>query len=398
MIGLLGLALVGPALAGDPEGIFTTVVQARPDMTGTPFVGVSPSAYGAMDRGTTRYEGYGELSFPSGFDAPFAPTLYVLTADGHRDGMDWTFGRQRVTLPTNPRLLDGGRFAWSATSSLRVEGWAGEARVGALGGWKQTAPFARAAATLTSGPWVAVAGVWGELGAVPTEHADLRVRWIHREVRSVPTVSALAAIGSIGYAPTLERARIDVSLRPMAGVRTIVYAEHHDTVDPEATLGPAILTTFAPNGGQEAGVGVGWSNAKRAMLWAQGSTQTYHTDDLGEAVGFRSQVRWRPKCAAGTWCLSPQWTAASGPGGSYHSVAANVAIPTPEIVKLSAYAAAAPYHKLHQPWAFAATVGAIADVAPVDKIWSLQFGADVSHDAIAAFDPRLWATVRVKSQ
>lgn len=395
---MIALALVASALAGDPQGIFTTVVQARPDMTGNPYVGVWPSGWAAMNQGTNRYEGYGELAFPSGIDAPFAPALYVLTADGRGDTMDWTLGRQRIALPTNPRLIDGGRFAWNAASKIRLEGWAGEARITGLGGWGKTVPLIRATATLTQGPWVAMVGAWGEAGAVPTEHGDLRVRWQDHTSKAFPSVNALAVVGSTGIGATVERARIEASMRPKVGVRTLVYVEHHDALPEEGSIGPSILEAFAPNGGQEAGVGVGWSDARRAQLWVQGSAQAWHTDALGEQIGFRTQAKWRPQCAAGTWCITPQWTAASGPGGFYHSFVANVAIPTPDTFKLSAYAAAAPYRKIHQPWAFAATLGAVADVAPKAKTWSLQFGGDVTRDAINAFDPRLWGAVRVRTQ
>ncbi|MFZ5478093.1 MAG: hypothetical protein ACOZNI_15065, partial [Myxococcota bacterium] len=245
------------ALAAEPTGVVETVVQARPDMLGEAFVAGSAVAAGAADVRHVHLEGFGELGWPAGVPVPVVPRVFVLTADGRDDAVDWTVGRQRVDLPTWARTLDGARAAWSVRPDLRAEAWIGQARHLALEDFASGAPIARLAGTWTSPRWLAVAGLWGEGGPRGAVHPDLRLGWRDPDLRLSPDVSGLLALGFAGEGPVVERARVQATARPAAGVRAVVHGEHRGVLDPAAELGPDILAAFAPTGSDEAGVGVG---------------------------------------------------------------------------------------------------------------------------------------------
>ncbi|MES2639460.1 MAG: hypothetical protein V4850_08240 [Myxococcota bacterium] len=387
--------------AAAPEAVTTTVVQARPDTLGAPFVAAWQSASGTWDLGGARLEGYGEVGWPAGVDSPVVPEIYVLTADGGAARIDWTLGRQRIELPTWGRLLDGGRFAWSPSDVVRLEVWAGQARHVGLDGLTSGAPLARVAATVSAGDWFGVAGVWAEAGPKLTKggalHPDLRLRWRSTNVPLRPDITALGSLGIAGGATVVERARVEVMVRPAAGVRARLHAEHRQSAHGAAPLGPAILTTFAPDGADELGVGLGRSDARRAELWASVAMQTWKAGADRE-LGARAEVVWRPTCSAESWCVSPAWHGVTGPGGVYQSFGASTALPVPEPLFLTVNAAVIPYRKPHSPWDTALVLGATAEVRPTTSFWSLSVGGEVARDAIAPVDPRAWLALRLETQ
>ncbi|MDP2310690.1 MAG: hypothetical protein Q8P18_32030 [Pseudomonadota bacterium] len=396
------------AWAAAPEGVTTTVVQARPDMLGNAFVSGWQSASGTWNLGPARLEGYGEVGWPAGVDSPVVPEIYVLTADGGSGRVDWTLGRQRMELPTWGRLLDGGRLAWSPFAALRIEAWAGQARqVGLLtveDGLASGAPVARLAATFTSaegaaGAWLAIAGVWGEAGPIPALHPDLRLRWSGADAPGKPDISALVAVGIAGEAPVLERGRVEAIFRPAAGVRALVYGEHREALATlgeagAAPLGPAILATFAPEGAEEIGVGLGRSDARRAEIWGSAAVQTWDSGP-DRQLGARAELAWRPTCPPESWCFAPAWHGATGPGGVYQSFGTSAALPVPQPLFLTVNAAVVPYRKPHAPWDTALVLGATAEVRR--SFWSLSVGGEIAHDAIAPLDPRAWLALRLET-
>ena len=76
------------------------MVQVRSDQVGGLFSTGIEALGGTASVGPARLEGYGDLGFPIGFDAPFGGELYLLTADGTAGPVRWTLGRQPLLLPT----------------------------------------------------------------------------------------------------------------------------------------------------------------------------------------------------------------------------------------------------------------------------------------------------------
>lgn len=399
------LPLVPGAEADAPEAVTTTVVQARPDMLGGAFVGGWQSGWVGMDAGRARLEAYGDLALPGGTEGPFVPEIYVLTADGREARWDWTVGRQRIDLPTRGRLLDGARASWSPSSAVRIEAWAGQARHVGLDGIASGAPIARLAATGRVGPVVAVAGAWGEAGGEAATgsalHPDLRVRFRQNDGRLALDAGALGALGIADGATVVERARLDLSLRPASGVRAVVYGEHREALDAEAALGPAILAAFAPDGVDEAGVGIGWSDARRSRLWGSASVQSWSEDEVAEGAdrtGVRAELSWRPTCAPQSWCVTPSWSGVTGPGGVYQAFGAVTVVPVPDPVTLSVHGFVVPYRKPLLPWDTALVLGATGELRPSASFWSVTLGGELARDAVAPVDPRAWLAIRLEAK
>lgn len=368
-------------IAGDTDVVATTVVQARPDMLGDGFVSGWQTAWGAAELGPARLEGYGELGWPAGVDQPWAPALYVLTADGDAGPLDWTVGRQRLDLPAWGRLFDGGRARWSASDTLSFEGWVGATgRDGAV-------PVARLAGTVAAGPWLAVAGAWGEAGEAPALHPDLRVRWA-TEGFDAQTLAAVA----VGSERTfVERARAELAVRPAAGVRTVVHAEHREADR------PSILGELAPHGVDEAGVGTGWSDVRRSQLWIGLVAATWLADEAGSGDregSVRAEVSWRPTCMPQSWCVRPSWRGVTGSGGVYQSFGTVTGVPLPGPVTVDVHGVVAPYRKPQLPWSTAVVAGASAEVHGGQGTWAVGLGGELLVDGAVA-DPRGWLSLRV---
>lgn len=388
------ILLVSVASALELSGTAETVAQARPDMTGATFVGISEYLAGSAELGETKVEGYGALAWPSGIDQPIAPELYLLTVDGAVGRIDWTVGRQRIELSTWSRMFDGGRIAWSPSTATRLEGWAGFARHVGLDGVTAGAPVARLAGSYSAGALSAGIGAWGELGDAPALHPDLRVRYSGRGAL-LPDVSGLAALG-VGGGMVLERARLDVGLVPFGGVHTRLWGEHRQALPELSLLGPSILQSFAPDGTDEVGLGVGWNDVRRNEVWASGSVQRWAPDVAGDdaQTGLSAEVAWRPNCDAGSFCLRPSWKGLSGPGGYYSSFLAAVTVPTPDVLAVDVYGMVAPYRKPHEAVDTVAAGGATVSVLPTDFL-AIGVGGELARDTISPLTPRAWATLRL---
>lgn len=388
--------LASLAAAAEGQAISTTVVQARPDMLGDVFFPLRESLYGRYQLGGIGAEAYGDLAWSAGVDQEILPELYVLAVDGGGGTLEWTVGRARVDLPTFGRMLDGGRIAWSPSNLLRVEGWAGFARHSGLDGLGNGAPVARAAVTFSQKSIAATAGAWAEFGETSTFHADARVRWRPLKTKVHPTVSALASVAMSDAGVVFERGRFDAALRPVGGVNLRLWGEHREVAEPISALGQSILASFAPDGVNEAGAGVGWTDTRRDTLWLEGSTQSWiATADAEAQLGFTAQLSWRPTCPTSTWCVSPSWRAATGPGGLYHAFGSSLRLPLPEPVGLTLQAMVVPFQKPHEALDTAASLGAVVDFAPHHSIVRVELGGEVARTPEADFEPRGWLALRL---
>lgn len=363
-----------------------TVVQARTDMAGQPFVQGTETLAVRSPRDHT--EAYGDLGVLPGAEPALWGALYVLAVDGGDRRFEYTLGRQRLDLPTAGRVMDGGHLGWSPWKPLRLDAWAGWASSPRFG-LDQGEAVARLSASLTGGPVSATVGAWGERGAV---HPDLRVRVAAPERSAAPELSLLVAGGVGGGVTALERARVEASLRPTGGVRVSVLGERRESFG-DSPFESAILATLAPEGVTSVGAGAGFRTVTRDELWAEAGLALYDSA-AGEAQrGWSASVRWRPTCEG--LCVSPAWRGTSGPGGFYSAFSATVSVPVPGPLALSTYGLAAPYRLPGTELDSVLALGANLSAQPTDLV-SLSLGGELAHTAIAAFDPRVWATVNLR--
>jgi len=194
-----------------------------------------------------------------------------------------------------------------------------------------------------------------------------------------------------------------VGLRPIAGTLVQVHIERRDVLDATSPLAGGILATFAPQGADEVGVGLGWSDVRMNELWVTGSLQTWNQDDsgvspladgTGQQTGARAGVGWRPHCGANAWCLAPSWRMAAGSGGMFHAVGGTLSTPIPDPVSLSVHGFLVPRRTTYQRWTTAAVAGFNADVH-ASRYWGLGLGGEVGYDVIADIDVRGWAVLRL---
>jgi hypothetical protein len=400
MILLTLAALAEPTRKLDlaPEVVSETTAQVRSDTTGELFVIARETAWGTMTIGPAQLEAYGELGFPSGFDQSFDGELFVLAADGGGDHYEWTVGRQRLDLPLFNRLMDGGRAAWTPNEHVRLEAWAGQARHVGLDGIASGAPIARFAASYMRGRFTGTLGTWGELGDAPAVHPDLRLRWRDPDSRLAPDIGLLAAVGAGAEGAAVERARLEVSGRPIGGVRLLAWGEHRQALPGGSQLGPSILASFAPEGAEEIGAAFGWTDVKRSKLWVEGAVQLY-PDETGELTqGATAQVSWRPTCPTQSWCAYPFWRGATGPGGVYNAVGGSLLVPVPEPATLSVNGMVVPYRKPYEVWDTALVLGTTLTIHPPVSPFTVLIGGEIARTAIAPIDPRGWATLRMEAR
>lgn len=393
MIALLALS----ARAEDPQVRSETLFQARTDLTGELFYGGIEALRGTAVAGPARLEGYGDLGFRQGFDQPVDGEIYLLTADGEAGNVRWTLGRQPLLLPTWNRRLDGGWLTVQADRSLRVDLAAGVASRsgsnGAIGG----VPVGRLALAWERGPGRATAGVWTELTEVSVVHADLEARVAPNARELAPQLGVVAAVGATRDEGALERARVDLGVRALPGVRTTTWVEHRETLGSPA-LRSDILATFAPTGSDAAGLGVGIDDRKRDRLWVSGSVQRWWkgvepatVDDPG--LGLVGELRYDPRCGAQRWCLSPSWQGVSGNGGWYQRMGARLQLPVPSPVDLGVRGAWVPWQKPHLEQRSAAVAGATA-VVDAGRWLDLEAGCDLWFESLTP-DTRAWVAVQL---
>jgi hypothetical protein len=284
-------------------------------------------------------------------------------------------------------------------------------------------PVARGAVGYTSSHFTGVAGLWAEAGTAPAIHPDLRLRFRNPNSHWSPDLTLLGAVGMTTFPvatangdigtlagvsgttrTVLERGRIEAGFRPAGGVRAIAWAEHHQALDIDSPMAADIFASFAPTGGDEVGIGAGWIDVRRQKLWFAASAQQYAPNSEldprveGMEHGGRVELTWRPRCATEAWCVTPNFRAASGPGGVYASVGSDLAVPVPDPFALHVYGMLVPYRKVHADWDSAVVAGATADLRPAGKFWAVEIGGDVTHDGVAPFDPRLWLSLRAEAK
>lgn len=393
------LLLTTRAWAFEYDGAATTQVQGREDALGTPFVGATEGLWGYARQPLWTAEGYGWLGFTSGVDQPFGGDLYLLSVDGNTTTVDWSVGRQHLDLPALPWLLDGARVAWAPNPHWRVEGWAGMAEHVALDTWTDGAPILRVAGTYKTPKLSGTLGLWGELGDSPAVHPDLEFRY--RDLAAKHGWSTAVLVGAVAGADGslgVENAHAELAFRPVAGTRALAWAEHREVVNTDSSLAAQILSTLAPDGYDEAGLGFGWYDVKMSQVYGTGSIASYALDPADPAyreVGLSGSLSWRPHCAAHDWCLSPAWRGAYGPGGAYHDVSATLTFPTPDLLTLQAVGMVLPYHTAHEAWDTALVGGLSFGIAPAKSWWSLTGGAELARDTFHDLDPRGWLAFRV---
>lgn len=396
--------LLNAAWAIDGDVVSTSLVQARPDMTGQPYLSAWQNLWGSARSGAVWGELYGDLAWPSGVDRAWAPELYVLSVDGEGQRADWTLGRQRIELPTWGRMLDGARGRWDPSPNLALEAWGGFAHHTGFDGFTTGVPLARLAATYQRQVLRATAGVWGELAETAALHADLRVRLDDADDPLTPDASAIVAVGFGPDGPTWERLRLEGSMRPARGLRAMAFAEHRQALlahSPgesdlgSSVLGPSILATFAPSGTDELGLGLGWTTARRSRLWSSAALTSWSTDEGGPELGARAELRWQPLCDRRQVCVSPTWSGVRGPGGLYHSVGAVTSLPVPDALRLDLHTMLVPYRKPFQPWDTVLVGGVRSALQPTGGRWSLALHGELARDAIAPLDARAWLAFQV---
>lgn len=395
---MIAALLVAVAHAESYKATSETTVQGRMDDLGTPYVAGWETLWGRGGALFFQGEVAADVAFPHGFDQPLDWNLYVLTADGHTGRIDWTLGRQRMNVPSTGWDLDGGRIGYNANPYLRLEAWAGQAEHMGLASWTDGVPVARLSATVNAGPVHAVLGALGEAGDNPALHPDLQVTLADKRSKLAPSLNLLLIGGfdSEG-ASALEKGRLFLSARPVAGTRLTLWGEHREATNETSTLAPLILANIAPLGYDEVGAGFGWTSATTSTLWTEGSVQSYAPDPDDEPyreVGWTASAAWTPHCGADTWCVSPSWRAAAGPGGAYHAFLADIAVPTPGLFTTHVTATVAPYTLPHEAWDTLFALGAVVSASPVPHLTG-TLGGELAHDAIHPVDPRVWLSLRV---
>lgn len=396
---MIGLS-PGAAWAQSAELRSETLFQARSDVMGDLYSGGIEALGGIAEHGPARLEGYGDLGFRSGFDAPFGGEVYVLTADGTAGDVGFTVGRQPLLLPTWNRRLDGGRVAFPVAGRGTVEAWAGLAtQPGTAGTWGGV-PVARVAGAWEQDGTRAAAGAWVEAAADPALHGDLTVRWTRPDEPSAPDIALTGAVGTRAGETRAERLRTEASVRPAPGWRATVFGEHREAIG-GSELAADVLRTFAPAGVDSLGAGGGYTTRNRHRLWASGSVQRWDTGVPGAppappGVGVVGEARWEPRCAADRWCVAPAWSGVWGSGGWLHRLGGAVDLPTPSVVDARLTGAWVPWQEPFQAWRASTVTGAVASVHPTPSV-ALEAGADLVFGEVAP-NRRAWVALQVAAR
>lgn len=327
--------------------------------------------------GLVHLEAYGQLGTRQ-------TALYLLTADGSRQAVDWTLGRQRVALPSAPRVLDGGRVAWQG-SALDVQAWAGRgsalARQDGVALVRGEVGLHPTGADLRAGVW---SETWSGSSAV---HGDLQAVW----PGPAASLHSLLAVGSMGDETHTERARLEVRGHPAAGVDVGLHVEHRDPLQ-ASPLAPDVLPLFAPEGRQEVGGVLGMRSAKRSSMLLTGSFRSWE-EATGRARGGAATLALRPSSSV----CAPSWKVVGGPTGTLLAMQARCEVPVPQPAAFDALAlrldgGVAPYQTGTAPWDTAAWASVTVS-ADRDRL-GVRAGGTLARTPIAPVDPRLWLILR----
>ena len=372
--------LVGAAFATGPDVSLEAGGSQHADLPG------QPAAWGAAwsraEAGPVGLEGYGQLSWQG---APRGD-LYVLTADGTTGNTSWTLGRQRVYLPSQPRVLDGAQVGWRS-AHLDLDASAGIARA-----WSadQHAAMGRLSAEARGGTARLRAGLWGEAGegGALILHPELRLRVGGDKLRFLGDVMQGYSDGGAGQGgeSTRELVRAELRSHPLSGVDLSAHVEHREAPPVLTALAPAILATFAPDGLDEAGLELGVSGRGRGRTTGAVSLRRFDPDGQGDQIGAAASTALRLPGPA--WVPAPSWRMATGPLGTVHLFQAQSQLPLPEQWSLAVHAGVAPYLEPFATWDAAWWTGASAGM--MLGHWALHAGGDFGRSELAAFDPRAW--------
>jgi hypothetical protein len=361
------LLLLSSALAG--ELLLSTGGQLHPAVAGQPSAWAL--GWGQATTGPLELQGYSEFG-TSGLQ------VYVLTAEGDSETLSWTLGRQRLILPTQPRLLDGAELTWRQGGSS-VEVAAGRLHV--AGGDSGTA-MARAAVTQDLGPASLRTGLWAEQGELsPQLHPELR---LEGGGLSLQLVAALA-----DGQQALEQARAEWRSRPAAGVDLGLHLEHREAPPISTASSPDILTVFSPEGLDEAGALLGISGRSRGRVLATATLRSWERQDLDRAVGASASLGLRP--SGPDWTPRPSWRMATGPLGTVHSFQAVSTLPTPQRLRVDLHGGVAPYHQPLSGWetAWWGGTSAALELGPA----RLRAGGELGRSKFVELDRRAWAAL-----
>ena len=357
-------ALAGPAVESE------TLAQVRHDLYGD-------RLYPAVT--TLRFHednAYADLQASLRIDHQAELDLFLLGASSSRSWGRWGLGRQLVSTPLRPQVLDGGSLSGSL-GRLELGGWAGMLRRFELDDLSEGQPAARAWAGMAMGSTHFRGGVQADSSV----RADVELN--HRfELPGQPTAHLLA-MGSLQQPTTWLQA--DFGLRPVPKVQLGLHGLHREALDPQAPLGEALLATFAPEGMDELGASVRLVGARWSALWARGSVSTYEVEGQRQ-YGHGADLVWLPPRTDRALRLSPAWRYRGGPGGSFHALSGSASLQFGPRRALQARAAVVPYQKLDQPWDTALTAGLSAH-----QSWrwgQVQLGLEAAHDASYTFDLR----------
>jgi hypothetical protein len=327
--------------------------------------------------GLVHLEAYGQIGSRQ-------TALYLLTADGGRQAVDWTLGRQRVALPSAPRVLDGARVAWQGPA-MDVQAWAGR---GSALARQDGVALVRGEVGLHPTGADLKAGVWSEhWSGSSAVHGDLQAVW----PGPAASLHSLLAVGSMGDATRTERARLEVRAHPAAGVDVGLHVEHRDPLQ-SSPLAPDVLPLFAPEGRQELGAVLGMRSARRSRMLLTGSYRSWE-EATGRARGGAASLELQPSSSA----CSPSWKVVGGPMGTLVSMQGRCEVPVPEPAAFDALAlrldgGVAPYQTGTAPWDTAAWASATVS-ADLNRL-GVRAGATLAHTPIAPVDPRLWLILR----
>lgn len=401
---MIALLLASVAWGAEPWAWEETSVAVQPDLAGNLQVPIWQTLWASRAFESVRVEGYVELGWPSGVDQAVVARLYGLTADGQSGPIDWTLGRQRMEMPGYPRILDGGHAVWHASPTLSVEGWFGWAENAVLP-IETGALFGRAALVLRVPTVRAEVGGWMESVATGgiIVHPYISGHWENELWQVNPSIQVISALAIGEQGTVLERARIDLSARPLSGTRAVIFVDHRDVLDASSVLAGGILATLAPQGTDEIGGGAGWSTVGRDELWAEGSLVAWDAADPDASplagadtgqLGYQASAAWRPSCRSESWCFSPSWRVASGGGGMFHAVGGMLTLPLPSGMQLGVHDYLVPWHTASSPWTLAQVGGVNLSLSPTPWMrWTIA--GEAGHGLVAGVDYRGWSTLRM---
>ena len=322
----------------------------------------------------TPVEAYGQLGWPR------QNRLYLLNAHVQTETLYAVIGRQRLVLPTAPRLLDGALVRWGTPQA----GLTLAAGRGTHSSTLDGSPLVRAeldwsptGAELTLGAWSDLSALHGDASATfPGTHASLRT-----------LVSAASAPDGVRG---VERARAELRAHPAPGVDVGLHVEHREAIVP-GLLNTDVLSVFAPEGRQEAGALVGVAGRGQTRVLATGALRTWSSQET-QVLGAAASLSLQP-----TKGCSPSWRMATGPLGTVHSFQTSCPVPLPQPggvdhLGLVMLGGVAPYQKGYHPWDTALWGGGAFTVERGSL--EIQGGAELAHSAIASVGSRAWASLR----